>query len=419
MPVLRGDPARGDGRWGRHHGEVTTTVRRLGPQDAPAIRRLGEEAFGVPSTPATEPLTVVAADRTRFGAFDGDRLVAQSTDRHFDSWMGGRPIPTSGIAGVTVGAEDRGRGGLGPLFGAMLEAARDRGAVLSTLFPTAPRIYRRFGYELVGSYDTVAVPTAALASVPRPAGVLTRRAEVGDVAAVREVYDTWAAAQNGPLTRRGVSFNESEADYLARFTGVTLAVEEGRTVGYAAWHRGQGYGEQATLEVQDLVALTAEAYAALLAVLGSFASVTGTTTIATSGADPVRLFLPGLAWSGVGASAYMLRVLDPVAAFRLRSWAPGLRVQLGFTLRGDALPGNDGGYRIAVADGRAVVERRPGGPVPGERVLTARGLALAYAGAQSSANLRFAGLLSGGRVVEDQDWDALLGGRQVHIRNYF
>ena len=47
-----------------------------------------------------------------------------------------------------------------------------------------------------------------------------------------------------------------------------------------------------------------------------------------------------------------------------------------------------------------------------------RGLALAYAGAQSCANLRLAGLLTG-PDAHDATFDALLGGRQLHIRDYF
>jgi hypothetical protein len=38
---------------------------------------------------------------------------------------------------------------------------------------------------------------------------------------------------------------------------------------------------------------------------------------------------------------------------------------------------------------------------------------------QSCANLRAAGLLSGGDVEPDLDWDALFSGRQAHIRDYF
>jgi hypothetical protein len=52
-------------------------------------------------------------------------------------------------------------------------------------------------------------------------------------------------------------------------------------------------------------------------------------------------------------------------------------------------------------------------------VLTTRGLALLYAGVQTCANLRFAGLLTGGDPAEDPIWDGLFAGRPVHIRDYF
>ena len=52
-------------------------------------------------------------------------------------------------------------------------------------------------------------------------------------------------------------------------------------------------------------------------------------------------------------------------------------------------------------------------------MLTPHGLALLYAGAQSCANLRAAGHLRGGDLEQDLDWDALFGGRQLHIRDYF
>ena len=54
-----------------------------------------------------------------------------------------------------------------------------------------------------------------------------------------------------------------------------------------------------------------------------------------------------------------------------------------------------------------------------DRMLTPHGLALLYAGAQSAANLRAAGHLRGGDLEQDLDWDALFGGRQLHIRDYF
>ena len=87
--------------------------------------------------------------------------------------------------------------------------------MLSTLFPSAPGIYRPFGYELVGSYDVVEVPVGELATVRPPASTITtRRATAADFDAVRDVYDTWAAAQNGPLTRRGASFPATADEFV-------------------------------------------------------------------------------------------------------------------------------------------------------------------------------------------------------------
>lgn len=397
---------------------MTTEIRRLAAEDAQTAQRLGFEAFGVPDAPPTEPARLDHPGRTSFGAFVDSELVAKAVDRTFDSYFGGASIPTAGIAGVTVAAEARGQGALGPLMTALLRAARERGAVVSGLFPTAPRIYRRLGYEVVTGLDTVEVPTHVLGLVPRPVGVSTRRASAADFDAVRAVYDTWAAAQNGPLSRRGVSFTASAEEFVAAFTGVTLAVDEnGDVCGYASWERGQGFGEEAVIAVSDLLATTTDGYRALLGTVGSFASVTHRTSLRTSGLDLIRLFLPSTHWRVTRSLPYMVKVLDVPAAVESRRYPPGLTAELSFRLVGDVLAENDATYAVSIADGRAACT-----PVHGaepERVLTPHGLALLYAGASSCANLRFAGHLTSGEITEDLDWDAAFGGRRPHIRDFY
>ncbi len=413
-------PDFGAGQTGQN-GTVAITVRPLEHADAEQARRLGGEAFGVPTSPPTQEARVDQPGVAWFGAFDDGVLVARMVDRVYDSCFGGVLVPTSGIAGVTVVAEARGRGTLSPLFAATLASARRRGAVLSTLFPTAPGIYRRFGYEVVADYVRVELPTTALTAVRAPIGTTTRRATLDDVEAIRGVYDHWAIAQNGPLSRRGVSFPGSAKELLSEFTGVTVAVDaDGEVVGFVSWNRGQGYGESAAIEVADLLAGTADGYAALLRLVGSFASVAPATRIDTSGDDLARLHLPSLSWRITSSSPYMLKVLDVVGALTARHYPPSLSAELTLTLAGDVLPDLDGGYRLTVAGGRAQCVREGAERLDaGDRVLTPRGLALLYAGAQSSANLRAAGHLIGGDVAEDLDWDALFGGRQAHIRDYF
>lgn len=391
-------------------------TRKLVADDFEQSLRLGAEAFGGPPAGSSRP---TSADfpfpgRHSWGTFDDD-LVARVVGCEFGSWFRGVQVATTGIAGVTVVAEHRGAGLLGDLFRVVLEEGAGRGEVISTLFPTAPGIYRRLGYELIGSHDTVDIPTAALAQVRAPAGVTIRRAGLGDVPAVRELYAAWAAPQNGPLTRTGASFPDSDAKLLGDVTGLTLVEDrDGRPVGYASWDRGHGYGADAILEVEDLVALTPDAACALWRMLSSFASVTGQVRLATSGLDPVRLVLPFHEWQTVGRHPYMLRVHDVAGALSALPLTGDGEVR--FAVAGDPLGTMDGGYVLRVADGRTVCEPAPTrDDVP---VLTPQGMALAYAGAQSCSNLRMAGHLTGATSY-DAVLDGLLGGRQVHIRDYF
>jgi predicted acetyltransferase len=233
---------------------------------------------------------------------------------------------------------------------------------------------------------------------------------------VRQIYDAWASGQNGPLTRRGVSFTATAEQFLDSFTGVTLAIGQADAVcGFASWNRGPGYGEKAVIEVADLLAITGEGYRALLAALGSFVTVTPTLRIATSGDDLARLFLPGVEWRVAHSSPYMIKILDVRGALSAARYPAGMTVQLNFSITNDFLAENNGSYQLDVAGGQA----RCTAGIGGDRVFTPQGLALLFAGVQSTTNLRAAGHLSGGDVDQDLDWDALFGGRQQHIRDYY
>lgn len=391
-------------------------TRPLTSDDAVQSLALGEEAFGAPpagTTPST-PQPPVAPGRHAWGTFEGERLLAQTVGREYHSWYGGTQVSTCGIADVTVAAEHRGDGLLVPLMRKVLTEALERGEVLSTLFPTAPGIYRGLGYEIIGAKDTVEIRTIDLDRVRPPQRTTLRRATAADFPAVRHVYDTWAAAQNGPLTRTGPSFAAEANEFIASCTGVTLALEGDQVVGFASWDRGQGYDASAAIEVSDLLALTPDAHRALWRMLASFAAVTGHVRLETSGDDAARLVLPSAGWHVTASRPYMLRLLDVAGAFRARSF--GIDADLTFSVAGDPLGLLDGGYRLTVADGRTDCE--PIGSADDVPTFSPQGLSLAYAGSQGCASLRLAGHLTGADRY-DAALDALLGGRRVHIRDYF
>lgn len=398
---------------------MSLTTRPLTRDDFDQSMALSREAFGglPPGAPPPSPGDFPRPGFHLFGTFDGDELVARVVTREYHSWFGGNEVPTAGIAGVAVRAERRGQKLLDDLFRVALDDGfRERGEVVSTLFATAPGIYRKFGYELFASYDEVEVPSAALAGV-RPGGeVRTRRATAADFDAVREVYDAWAAAQNGPLTRRGPSFPTDAEGFIDAFTGVTLAVDpDDEVVGFASWERGSGYGDASVLEVADLLALRADGYRALWRLLGSFGSVVGRVKVYTSGDDVARLSLPSAHWNVVARSPYMLRVHDVAGAFAARDWP--VDGEATFTVEGDHVGTTNGNWHLAIEQGKATCTPvTESGEAP---VLTPGGLALAWAGAQTCANLRMAGHLTGGRPEGDAALDRLFVPRPIHIRDYF
>ncbi|MFD7023046.1 enhanced intracellular survival protein Eis [Promicromonospora sukumoe] len=401
---------------------MSLTVRRIEYADQPDYTRLGGEAFGVPATGPAVPTSEewAASGFREWGAFDADGLAARLRVYGFTSWFHGARVPTAGVAGVAVEPERRGSGHIARMFDAALDEAREQGDVLSALFPSAPGIYRRLGYEVIGSFDDVDVPLQNLNRVAAPAGVVTRRATTADFDAVVALHRRWAAAQNGPVSRAEKPFWTPPEKFFGDYTGVTLAIAgSGEAVGFASWTRGEGYTPSTTvMEIDDLIALTPDAARALWRTLGSFSTVVGTARVATSGLDPAWLVLPDLTTSVHAAHPYMLRVLDvPRALGGLASPLEGARVP--FAVRG--AEDLAGAWTLTVSDGVTHVERDAVAVEDAHHdrpVLDPNGLALLYAGAQSAENLRFGGHLTGPEA-HDAALTALFAGRQVHVRDYF
>ncbi|MGJ9422907.1 GNAT family N-acetyltransferase [Aeromicrobium sp. CF3.5] len=382
------------------------TIRPLEVRDDEPIRRLFVEGFGDWDDPHPRiPFSERKGRSTYVTEVDG-QLRAAVSERHYDSWFGGAQIPTAGVSSVTVQAESRGHGLLSPLFEAMSNGARERGALLSTLYPTSPGIYRRFGYAPIVDLMELRVPTLALA-VPGDT-VPTRRATAADLPGIREVYRRWAADHNGPLTRLGESFPDPDQTVISSVTGFTVAESSpGAISGYVAWDRGRGYGAEASIKVWDLHADDPASLVSLMRSISSFSSVADTTVIRTSGDPEWRQLLRQGSIQQVHRSSYAMAVLD-VGVLERMHYPDGLEVGMPFSWKGT-------GHVLEVSAGRAQVQSADVGAA---RSLDAAGLALTISGAQRSAALRRLGHLTGD-TGDDEFWDFLFGSRQPHIRDYF
>lgn len=378
---------------------MTFTVRPAREDDAEALADLSHEAFGYPRQEARSPL---AEGRSTIVATDGVRVVGSATCHRYDSWWWGQTLPTAGIAGVKVAPEARGSGLVRRLIEPLLEEARGWGAVVSTLFATAPAIYRPLGYEVVATYDDETVVPTAMFRDLAPGPDALRRAVPDDLPAIVDAYEAWARQHNGPLTRRGPLFPADRA-----FTGgaCTLAEREGRVTGVLRWDRTSRYGEpESTLEVHDLIALDAGAAASLLASLGSHSAVAPRTVVSTSGLDALHLLVPSWQWQRGSGSPYSLAVLEPAAVVRRRAYPA-------WTSLGTTFGVGDRAWSVRISRGAATVE--PTDEAAAVR-FTPRGFAAVWSGSQSLAAVRQMGLAEG----HDDLW-SLFGTGQVHIRDYF
>lgn len=339
-----------------------TSIRVLGEADREQAWQLSTLVFGGDPS-ATMPETAPAGHAV--GAFDGDgRLVARALARPYEQWWGGRPVPMAGIAGVAVRPEARGKGLVRQLLDELLRLSD---APVSSLFPTAPSIYRPLDWEVVGTYGFTSFP---LTWLPTRAEVEVRNATAADLPAIEQLYDTRGAQTSGWLVRRGESFPEGVKGILEHDV-VTVAVEGDRVTGYASYSRGRGYVHGGPLTLWDCITQTSAAMRSLLAGLAGWSTVVDEVSWRGSTDDLALLVsrsLPGTAKS----QPWMLRVVDPVRAIAARGFAPG-ETSATFAVSGV-------GYRLAVADGQGQLSVVPGEGLP---VVHPRGLALLYAGVAS------------------------------------
>jgi predicted acetyltransferase len=394
-------------------------IRTPTSEEAEHVWRLGHEAFGFPTAPS-EPRSLDRPGATTVVAFDGDVMAGGMVDRDYDCWFGGKLVPTSGIGGVSVAMEYRGQGLLAPMFTELFRIAKDRGAVLSALYPSSAGIYRRLGYEVICTSDPARFPISALGRISTPNGVSIRRATAEDGPAIRLLYDVWAAANNGPLSRRGASFPTTDEELIKSFNGITLAERNGAVIGYASWNRGTGFGSGGALQVFDLIANEADGYKALLAALGSYASIVSWVKIENaSGLDLALQLFPTSEWEVLDSQPYMLKIIDVPGALEARGYPAVITTSVEFGVAGDPVTQTNGHYRLDLADGKAACTRLGDlGEDPSVPVFSPNGLALAYAGSQSAAGIRTIGGLSG-PVDHDETFGAIFGGRPVRIRDHY
>jgi predicted acetyltransferase len=369
-------------------------LRELDDTDVADSVLLSRRSFGFPVT-HTPPPDRFGGGVTRHGAFLDGRLVGQAFDLHDEQWWGGRLLGAADIGGVAVAAEARGRGLARTLIGRLLERGRERGAVVSALFPSISTVYRALGWATTGQVTIVGLPTLALPRSPIPEHIEVREGTADDLAGVHELYRSVAAAGNGMLSRDEVRLRKVGDRPHGIDDGLTVALADGEVVGYYTWKRGQNYGrESSALEVDDLLAATPEAARALITVLSSWHTVVPSVRLRLLGDDAVADCLPVELGKVHKVTRWMHRPVDIAVAVSGRGWPTGAHGRAVFSIEDTLAPWNTGTWSLVIDGGVGELRRTTHDT---SVHLTVGGFSSLYCGVTTVDTLRQVGHVSGPR----------------------
>jgi predicted acetyltransferase len=350
------------------------------------------------------------ADPARLhGLFDGGRLVALTGVLPFGQFFGGRAVPMGGLASVAVAPDRRGRGLARRVIAAALASMRERGEVISTLYPAMTRLYRGMGWEAAGAAVWRKLAPRSLEALPAPSSGRVRPAGAGDEASIRACYARVAAGVNGHLDRPERWWRRQQERWPQR----SLYVREsaaGALDGYLAYRQldgpWTGLGGPFGLVVDELVAEGRDAALALWRLLGSWASQVEQILYRGASEDALLLLLPEQELPALAEVRWMTRVVDPAGAVAARGFPPGLDVEVHLSLSDPQLASSSGDWVLRVEAGRGRLER--GGR--GALALDVGAFSSLYTGWASAAMLARAGRLAGGSTDERARLDACFAG---------
>ena len=221
-----------------------------------------------------------------WAAFDGDRVCGT-----FRSWAteltvpGGARLPSAAVAAVTVLPTHRRQGILTRMVAAEHAAIRERDEAVGLLYASEATIYGRFGYGPACRVATWTVDTTKTGFHGAPvSGVEYVTPDAAAAELITAVFEAWRARQPSEIRRREFRW-EDMLGLRPNAWGPTwkgwLVVHRdasGEADGYVQFHAEEKFVDRqpaSTLLVDELHALTDEAYATLWRFLAEVDLVTG------------------------------------------------------------------------------------------------------------------------------------------------
>ena len=289
-------------------------------------------------------------------AFVEGEPVACSRIREFGQFFGGRRVPMGGFSPVGVATEHRGQGLGSRITESQYPLMRERGEVLSGLYPATNALYRRVGFEVAGVWSEHRTRTRELQRVPLGRGLPTRRASDEDRGAIERCYRRVAETIQGFLDR-----NRNWWDRIFSADAQQIYVVDDRQrdiAGYVRYTlRWPDRAHAARIDVAELMAEEPEVTHALWRLVGSSSSIAPECSIVGPSEHPLLLSLPEQDLVSSTAWRWMARIIDAPGAIAARGYAPGSKIAVALRIDDAQCEWNAGRWRLVVEDGEGYLER--------------------------------------------------------------
>ena len=180
-------------------------MRPIIPPEVPAFAGLVERTFGGARLTDAEIINrrgVLEPPRT-LAVFDQAELIATLATHSLTMSVPGGELPVGGVNHVAVRADYRRRGLMTAMMMAALRDIRDRGEVVSALWPSEAQIYGRFGYGLASRHASLLIdgqPGTAGSLAPGEIRLIPD-ASTADTALLDRIYRSWHATRPGSIAR--------------------------------------------------------------------------------------------------------------------------------------------------------------------------------------------------------------------------
>ncbi|MGW5053568.1 GNAT family N-acetyltransferase [Actinokineospora sp. NPDC004072] len=375
-------------------------MRELAEQDFADYADLVISAFlsADSAADAEVRMRVILGDSRRVGVFDGDRLVgAAAVGPREITLPGAVMVPFEAVTFVAVAADQRRRGVLTTLIRSQLQQIHDAGGpAIAALWASEAGIYQRFGFGQASEQVLYAIRgKAPFRKDIDLGGDRVRELGAADaLPAIRALYDEYAPQRAGSLSRADWVWQDWLHDPVDQRRGWSARRWAVHPRGYLIYRVKPAYADNvpsSTLMVEELVALTPQANAALLRYAIDMDLVTEVTYTGSMD-DPLPMMLADSRTAvGKVQDALYIRLVDADRALAQRRYSAAVDVVI--EVADDLCPWNAGRVRLAVDSAGVPTVTRTDDPA--DLVATSTELGAVYLG-----GTRLTRLVDAGRVVE-------------------